>query len=646
MRLRSLRLENWLRYDGEHEIALDAEVYAVVGQFDADARRSNWAGKTALLEAVRFALYGVHRASREDEWITNGCAMGAVTVALDDGTRIERRRRRGSATVLTVTMPDGQVAAKKSAQSVIDRLLGLSAADFDATCWIGQKALSKFVLARPAERFEIVSGWVGLDPLQRCEARARLLLSDATTKLSQLDGRIVSAESRISETRHRLGLSATADREEILASLEEETCLARASRAQAEMDRAREEVGAAHARREQARRRVEREGIRTKLGDMRSEFDSLPEVDEARAAARAREAHAGMVAAGADVKSRAALARGEFDGRCPVGGIECPVTERLNAQRARNRDEHKRALTVYDEACRAESLARSDAETAASVERRRAQLLGLREELRARHEALRDGEDLPPGASLEDANEAFSDAAADYRVASDALAAVRSRRAEVEQAFADLARLREHRDLDVRRIAVLRAALTVFGRNGAQRRVAEQALSEIEAGANATLVDAGIDLQVTMQWAREASSGLATSCDACGAPFPASLRVKACDRCGAARGPKMLDRLDVEPSDRSGAAEDLAGAAIQLSAAAWLRRERSVSWSVALIDEPFGALDEANRRAFASSLLRMLRGRFGFEQAFIVAHSPDVMDAMPGRIVVEATEYGSTARIA
>ena len=71
----------------------------------------------------------------------------------------------------------------------------------------------------------------------------------------------------------------------------------------------------------------------------------------------------------------------------------------------------------------------------------------------------------------------------------------------------------------------------------------------------------------------------------------------------------MVHRLDIELSDRSGAAEDLAGAAFQLSASAWLRSERNSAWSVALLDEPFSQLDAGNRRAFATHLAAMLSGR-------------------------------------
>jgi DNA repair exonuclease SbcCD ATPase subunit len=120
--------------------------------------------------------------------------------------------------------------------------------------------------------------------------------------------------------------------------------------------------------------------------------------------------------------------------------------------------------------------------------------------------------------------------------------------------------------------------------------------------------------------------------------------VKQCGRCGTERGPLLVNKLYLVLSDRSGAAEDLAGAAIQLAASAWLRRERASGWGSALIDEPFGALDASNRRAFAVHLTVMLR-RYGFEQSFIVSHSADTVGMLPGRIVVDNVGGRATVRV-
>ena len=128
-------------------------------------------------------------------------------------------------------------------------------------------------------------------------------------------------------------------------------------------------------------------------------------------------------------------------------------------------------------------------------------------------------------------------------------------------------------------------------------------------------------------------------CDKCGAVYPASQKIKRCERCGADRGPKLVEKLEIELSDRSGAAEDLAGIALQLSAASWLRTQRGSQWSQAFIDEPFGALDVHGARALSTHLATMLGGQFA--SVLVVTHDRNISDALPGRIEIIAGKAGS-----
>lgn len=649
MRISRIRLMNWLRYSGSVEVALDASIYAVTGRFAHDDRRSNWSGKTSLLEAIRFALYGVHRAPREDDWITHGESEGCVEVEFGNGLMIRRSRQRGRATQFIMVHEDA-TASGDDAQKAVAEWTGLTREDFEATCWIGQKALARFILARPGERFDTVSGWVGLGPLQRCEERARLRLSEFTTSIASAEAIVAASERVLIDARTTLGLAASVPLDDVLLALNARVDQAHSRVEDAERIGAKARAGldAAHARKRHDELLREQAEVNDSLRGAKEKFDALPPADAGEHGLMLAEARAAMQTAGGEVKSKASLARGEFDGHCPVAGIACPARGDINRMAAENRVLHKQALEAYDTTCRAEAVLRHAHDTAVRIERDRAGLLGQRDTLRKRALALREAtrQAPPDGPGLAEAEadvrasvEVFEDAAREHATA----LAVFER---AQNAMLDRARMQDTVDKAKDECVVLRAALRVFGRQGAQQRIAEAALGEIEQGANALLRDAGIDLSVTMRWSREAASGLAVTCDACGAPFPASQRVKRCERCGAERPPKTVEKLDVDLSDRSGAAEDLAGAALQLAASAWLRRERDVRWSVALIDEPFGALDEANRRAFAAHLVKMLRGRFGFEQSFIVAHSPDVLDAMPARIVVTADEYGSTLEVA
>lgn len=657
MRIARLWTTNWLRFQGDNTVDLDATVYGITAQHDGDARRSNWAGKTSLIEAIRFALFGVHRAAREDGWISHGETGGQVSVTLSDGTLITRSRRRGQATKLVVNRASEQ-ATGDAAQAMIDRVVGLTRDDFEVTCWFGQKQLARLILARPVERFDLVSNWFGLDPLQRGEERTRLHLSDITARVKAAEEAFQGATDRLAALRERC--APTGPDEEALgpvaltvflagqvAARAEALAVARAEAlaARADLDAYLGQQRAAYAVADLAALREEGRSLGKQIAGMGGVVAAHETAKGTHEAAKAS-----LVLAAENLRAKRSLSRGEFTGSCPVDHSACPVAADINARTGANGRLYDDALTVYDRASKAEAVARVNREIAAAEVRARdaavARLDALREQahrLLPLAEAVK-GQTFDPEAHgrrverLDAAHAAQASAETAHRIAQESLEAAEWELLRIDTAKRDLARVRAQE-------GVARAALRIFGRQGAQKRIAEGALAEIEHGANGILREAGIDLSLRMQWGRE-GVGLASWCSECGAPFPASARVRSCERCKAERGPKIVERLDVELSDRSGAAEDLAGAALQLAAAAWLRREREVSWSVAFIDEPFGSLDEANRKAFATQLLTMLRGRAGFEQAFIVAHHPDVIDGLPGRLLVQAGAVASTVEVA
>ena len=148
MRISKLRIKNWLCFKGEHTLTLESKVYAVVARHEGDVERSNWLGKTSLLEAIDFALYGKHRHRTEDEWITRGEGVGEVELELE-GIRILRTRQRGKRTTLyyfEAGKTDGQ-SIQDEAQKKVDELVGLSAEDFKATCYFEQRQMAHLVLA-------------------------------------------------------------------------------------------------------------------------------------------------------------------------------------------------------------------------------------------------------------------------------------------------------------------------------------------------------------------------------------------------------------------------------------------------------------------------------------------------------------------
>jgi DNA repair exonuclease SbcCD ATPase subunit len=201
---------------------------------------------------------------------------------------------------------------------------------------------------------------------------------------------------------------------------------------------------------------------------------------------------------------------------------------------------------------------------------------------------------------------------------------------------------KEKHDAACRALAVAADQVEVFVR--AEREIGQATIGQVERIANRLLSSAGVDLTVSMTWGRE-TQNLETHCHRCGWEYPRGRGVKECEDCQATRAPKYEERLDLHPSERSdGAAEDLAGLAIQLAAAAWRRAEKGISFGVVVLDEVTASLDTANRKAIARVLSKMIR-EVGFSQAFVISHSNEVSESLPGRIEIVAGKNGSTARV-
>jgi DNA repair exonuclease SbcCD ATPase subunit len=368
----------------------------------------------------------------------------------------------------------------------------------------------------------------------------------------------------------------------------------------------------------------------------------------------AREEMAMRVAAEADVAAqqtakaaieRARLASGKFDGRCPVTCEACPVA-----------DEVKESLVSSGKLVAAaeetERTARIAARTArAALADLSGQVRGARDlkakldALKVRAESLRRRRDETrvEGAICADDLQSLQEGAREgWRELTKAEENVARALAVIDDVRGYLARAeatrREVESLESD-VTLHRLAAHVLGRSGAQRVIAETGLRQIERLGRDVLADAGLDLSMTVQWAREGRD-LASHCAACGTPFGRSRKVRSCGSCGDPRGPNLIDDLRVVPSSSSGAADDLVGIAFKLAAATW-RRLHGAGLSVAYLDEPLAFVDESNKRAFAGHLVHMLSSRFGFVQTFVTAHDRAILDALPCRIVIEADDQGS-----
>lgn len=643
LHLTGLRLWNFLPFRGEQEVALGPGVYALVAERDGDARRSNAQGKSSFLWAVRFLLTGDHPKRTEDDWITDGESEGGVDGELSDGTFVSRTRKRGGSTKLKVVLAEPTVATGPDdsrrfvsrerellgveAQAALDRFAG-TPVDQSSTWWVGQKEVDSFLKADPADLTRVVSAWVGLDPVRAAAARVAEELRGLDAGYARLSA--VAGASRDEHARDEGGddLAALVAAQEVV--VEELRAASFASGSSGDR------------RREWERKRDEAARHDRLLADvvvLEERLAAVPVLDVDGAHAKATDATAVLRIAEARVRDARALARGEFDGRCPVGGMECPVKDKLNADVLLSGNRVLLAEAVVLQARQAAQAPERERALAEAAERERSHLTGHLASLR---DQLADSAPTRPSFSYLPEPTVPTRVPLDENVAR--LERLRTRKATADRALARAVEAEAAMEALAPDMRARREALLILGPGGAQRRLAESFLTGVQDAANELLGRAGVDLTVSASWSREVP-GVADACPACGDPFPSSKRVKACLSCGAARGPRIEQKLRVAVDPPSGGNVDLAGLAVRLAASAWLRARTGSAWGVACLDEPFAALDAHNRQGVARHLAAMLADRYGFEQAFVSAHDPGVLATLPRRIKIVGSAAGSRVEV-
>jgi DNA repair exonuclease SbcCD ATPase subunit len=728
--IKGMRITNWQRFKGEHEIELGAGVTSITARHTDNPARSNWLGKSTLLWAIRFALFGEVPTETLDDAISHGEPELAVDLELIDGFFVSRSRKRGKSTDLMVSTPDGRELFGGQAQETICEHIGMGSEDFERTAWIGQKQIHRFVTATPSERSQIVSEWLALDRVDQASAKAR-------AKASQFEREIGATRARLDELPAPFDLDA---KRAELAGVKREQAAAQANarawevyrEACARRDRAvqavdffkqeiaglgapldcegkRAELTALHARVEAVRaterearrvreanadrlvladKHVRRDEARRQVEILRGQLDGMGNGDASAFESEVETAAGDVAKLVRDHFNASKLARGDWDGHCPIACEQCTVAGAVRKQLAQH-VERVRLIGVDLEASR---LRHSNAvAVVAKLRQTRDARLKLEARLedakRAANLALHDLPAELPLVEVPDATPAIR-AAAEIEADLARAARVEMKRAEytrrLEVAQADLARaeedcvaqppdttvdlhalaataarlqaeinaatavtarreeLRAKLDADTAELGVYRAAAVILGRAGVQRVVAQRAIAEIEASANERLACSGIDLSIALVYGKELS-GLADVCEACGEPFPKSQRVKGCAVCGATRGPKRDDKLHATLSSRSGAADDLAGYALQTAATAWLRRYRGTAWNVCIADEPMASLDEEHRGQLARAILSMARA--DRSQVLIVSHDSAIREMFPNRIEIVSDDKWSRVEV-
>jgi len=646
-----LKLKNLYCFKGEHHVSLEPTVYAVMAQADDNPDRSNWLGKSTFLLAFAYALFGWHTKRTDSEIITTGEDECSVMLRLNDGSIIERTKCVDRSEQLKFIAPGKKPITQVQAQKAIEQHLGVSKDNFFAMHFFEQKRIGALVTAKGAERVNIIEGWLAeeLDPIMRLNDAAAKAHKKVSLELSDLEREL----AELKEDWRKLVIElvgnedSTIDVKETIEFMLEQAKVAYESKKK-ELVNARKVATEEEVQNrllvEKLEKAAEYKAIVEKGLEVRTEFDLLPADAQAKFENAQGISTAAMSLHQEALKELRQIESGNyvFDGQCPIACKACPskpwVDEQATSEtaiasariKARDAARRRQETELVTKVAQTEAIKRAALEIQLTALRAKAeQLVDVAEEVE-----VAEAEDKKPSkanervVALETALEELADKVRQLSEDKDWAMKAIGRVLELET---NINRTKEKRALTVE-------AVQLTGRTGAQQAIQEIVMAKIESKANDILTKASIPLQIDIKWEQE-TNGLAKVCPTCGTAFPTSQRAKSCETCGSIRGPNVQSKLLIEPTNRSGAAEDLAGVALGIAASRWLRTHRGSKWSTVFIDEPFGSLDAHNRSALGSHIASMLRSEFS--SAFVVAHERSVLMAMPAQLNIRAGQDGS-----
>jgi len=629
-----LDLLNWRQFKGQHSIKLGPGRHTIIAVRDGDPSKSNGVGKTSLLSAIFYALYGMVPRKTLAELVSHGEREMRVVLTLSNGAKISRGVTNGAGWVEVTSAEDARTG---DANARIVEAIGVSSKDALATSFLGSGDVGELAGSAPAARRDLVARWVVPEVWAELKERTSKLANDLARRRDQEAGKVAALRGSFAD----IGALSRAVHE--AKGVLEEAQAVIADLPERASHEAMGKVALARARFHSIRKRA-------LAADALGPVDG-PSRDEVAVAAELHQETRDAVRRANDrLCELGALAAGDFPGPCPVDQVACPRADEIRGARARHQAAHAEARVTQQ--AEAANLTQAEQRSGALAAQARRSEQALLVAMNAEDAVAAD----PPRITLLGAARRAL-VAEDVAGRARAEAALREAQAELARAQERFARAEKDatalqvaaNDLDAleRRLAGLRWLEGACGRDGVPAMIVERSTGAIAADANAVL--AGSDLEVSFR-TRVETSKKAACCAACARAF--DIREKACP-CGAPRGmqvdPDMSvmvrrgEERPVELAQRSSGETMVVAVGLRVGAAAWRRRNAGAAWAVLVLDEVEGPLDPHNRAGFADVVHRSAES-IGFEQSFLVSHGAS--QASAGRVIrIEGTGAWSTISV-
>jgi hypothetical protein len=644
--IENIGVEDYIPFAGKHEVVgLGRGVYGIVGTYEENPRRSNRAGKSALLKSVLTTLFGddrseMGRGESVDRDIHHGKEGYRVALGLHlgDAPAVQLERQRGHGGKI-ICHAGGAKMSVTALDAYVEGLLRFGKDDFTKISFVKAGDLNGIIGSGNSQMKSDLLRWLGLEYWEKIHSNVQReilqLQADIAVKKATAD--------QLHQEWERLGID-----------LERSSC----DELKAQIDEVRkqeneivERVAEHRADMDRTRLKRERESLAAQLRKeiVQVEFEGKmynPHMLQARLEDLVHEKkneRDGLIKQLSDLKSRGSQRSEMRDGfkktgTCPIErAVQCPLKDRLvSVIEAGDEVDSKRAFAVRNtmlsleaiEDCQGtlEDLLRSMSSRTVRAKTFRAKI----EEIDGKLEGKKDGDDV----EVDEMSEELQIVRDVVLRRERDLAAWNQTKLRYEEVNLQGQKIQKWIASNTEREGQLRFLRRACGRDGIPTMQLENALSVVEAGANTVLSMIEAPHRVAFSFQRELKK-LEDSCHECGVVFKKS--EKTCSQCGEERWNKKSEDISLEITDSNGRTQDFnqdsSGGRALVALALRVALAQHFGFNLLFLDEVCGSLDDEN----LDMLIRLLKRltSMGFDQVFVISHRERIKDLLDDLIVVE-----------
>lgn len=678
-----LHLSGFLSYRDPVELNFEAfDLACISGQ--------NGAGKSSLLDAITWALFGEARGKDKDAVVNlqSKAAEVALTFAYEGNVyRVQRAAPRGKTTVLEFQIRGGEgwrpltERSTRETQNRIEQTLRLDYDTFVNASFFLQGKADEFTQKKASERKAVLANILGLEIWETYKERAANRRKEIEKEIAGIDRAIADIEEELSEEEARkqtLKLLEAELNQLAAARKAQEAALESIRKAAASLD---QELAA-----EKARLEEERRGLREQFSAISNQSSVISELTEQIERAKKSLAEAEKKLSGrSEIEERRNAAREEFatlraendlrklemdelkariDQLASAEGAVCPLCgqtlteehrqstlKRLQKEGKEKGDRFRSNKARMDELTKIIADAEANIAKLANAERERLALSNSIAQWSERIEAARKAVQQWEGTGAARLKEVES------LLASEKFAAeVRKPPVRLDEAERALLELQEQENRKNQEVGAARQLVEVLDSLRARRKdlIQEREERTQQAARYKTLERAfGKDGVPALLIEQALPQIEAKANDLLDRLSNGTMSIRFATQ-AEYKDKKRDDRketLDILISDGAGMRdyEMFSGGerfrvdfAIRLALSEILTQRKGARLQTLVIDEGFGSQDAQGRQRLIEAINLV---REDFAKILVITHLDELKDAFPARIEVEKTERGSTVRV-